>query len=588
MPNRLGVVRAVAAALGRARTEPEVADIVLNAVSIHLGACTASVWLISGDGTEMTLAYERNADPEAIARFARIPIDSDLPGPTIHRSGEPVFVRSRAERDERWPAIAGTPSPSEALAVLPLRADGIGLGVVSFGFPVEREFDSSDCQALATVADQCAIALDRARLYEALRAEADVNHLLARIGALGGVMGWRTAAQQAVTAVVDEFVDSCALYLREAGVVRRTAVASRTYAQAFADLLGRASMPLSAATPVASAVRTGQPVHLPPSGADTDSLESTDPAPPWRFGPVHFGDAWVLPMFDGARAIGAMLFATEPGRAELSREELRVAGEVAARTATVLRSAAEFSRHRATVDALLEVLVPNEPPVIDGLELSACYVPYVEGPNVGGDWWDALVLRDGRVAISVGDVAGHGLGPAAIVGQLRNALRSYLLSGATPGQALAELGALLDWTNPSAHATAAVTVIDPRTGRFEVASAAHPPPLLIEGGRARFLDITSTPPLGITDRGGPWHYGEMAGVLAPHATLHLYTDGLVEGHHRPIDVGLALLADESLRCASDDLQSQCEQLVANLVAVPDDDICLLLARRRPLAESVTG
>jgi serine phosphatase RsbU (regulator of sigma subunit) len=580
VPSRLAVVRAVASALGPARTEDEVASAVLHGVGEHLGAVTASLWLLTPDRSELVLSYERNADPAAVARFARIPMGADLPGPRVVATGEPYFVRSRAERDELWPAVAGTPSPSEALVVLPLAATGESLGVVAFGFPEERHFDDHDRMALLAVADQCATALDRARLYSAARADAEANHLLARVSAAAGGHRWAEIAEEVAAVCTDGFVDTCAVYLREGSIVRRIAGVSRSFPQIMSELVDRFPTPSSSGSANATAIRTNTPIHV--SAIDHAALGAASPAAEYesRARQVQLGDMWMFPLTDGRRTFGSMLMGRREAEA-FSPSELRLAGQVADRTAAMLLSATEFAEQRAAVDALHDVLLPAEVPRVPGFDVAACYVPVSRSPHVGGDWWDALPLPDGRVALVVGDVAGHGTPAVAVMGQLRNAMRARLVAGVGPAAVLAELSALLDWTAPDVHATAVLLTVEPSSGAFSWASAGHPPPLLAEAdGSVHYLDGPPGPPLGVWPRTSPPTYDERSDSLAPGTTVYLYSDGLIEGRQRPVDVGMAALAEAVGSSSSRaPLQVRCEELVASLAELPEDDICLLAACR---------
>jgi serine phosphatase RsbU (regulator of sigma subunit) len=580
--SRLAVVRAVASALGPARTETEVASAVLHGVSEHLGAITASLWLLTPDRSELVLAHERNADPAAVARFARMPMEADLPGPHVVSTGEPFFIGSRAERDERWPAVAGTPSPSQSLVVLPLTATGETLGVVAFGFPDERRFDDHDRMAMLAVADQCAAALDRARLYSAARADAEANDLLARVSAAAGGHRWAAIAEEVAAVCTDGFVDTCAVYLREGSVVRRIAGASRSYPEVMRTLVDRFPTPMSSSAANATAIRTGTPIHV--GRIDHEVLAAASPSGEYRsrVREIRLGDLWMFPLGDGRRTFGSMLFGRREGE-DLTPQELSLAGQVADRTAAMLRSAREFAEHRAAVDALHDVLLPPEVPTVPGFEVAACYVPVSHGPQVGGDWWDVLPLPDGCTAFAVGDVAGHGTAAVAVMGQLRNAMRARLVAGIGPAAVLTELSALLDWTSPDVHATAVVLIVDPATGAATWASAGHPPPLLVEPeGAPRYLDAPPRPPLGVSPQGAPRPYDDCALHLGPGAALYLYSDGLVEGRNRPIDVGMELLAsgvEAQARSPEPSLQVRCEELLASLVELPEDDVCVLAARR---------
>ncbi|HEY7070091.1 MAG TPA: SpoIIE family protein phosphatase [Acidimicrobiales bacterium] len=578
MPSRLVVVREVAAALGTARTEPEVADAVLNAVAEHLGAVTASIWLVQGDA--LVLVHSRNADPIVYERIPRVALDDDAPGTDVIRTGEAHFFSSRAELDTRWPRLADIPSASNSLVVLPLSNTGAVTGVVSFGFDDAREFDDQDRVAFLAIADQCAIALDRAQLYEAARSEAAANELLARVSDTGGGGDWQEIADHISEVCADTFVDSCGITIREGSLVRRVAGASHSYPELTGEDIARFPTPISARTPAATAIRTGHPVHLPAP----DASEHTDLIPKAeyreRVAHVRFGDSWVFPLFDGPDAFGAIGFASAVGE-EMSPEHVALAERVAERASALIRSASEFARHRAAVDALQHVLLPAEVPAIPGWEVGACYVPFTASPTVGGDWWDGLLLPDGRVALTVGDVAGHGVPAVAVMGQLRNAIRSRLVAGLGPAEALAELSSLLDWTDPTAHATAVAVLAEPASGELVWASAGHPPALVTAPGREpRWLDAEAAAPLGALPRDRPHPYRDNHDRLAPGETLYLYSDGLVEGRRRDIDTGLRLFAEAASRDEPGaSVQTRCEQLVAEMVEQVEDDVCLLVAHR---------
>lgn len=582
MPSRLAVVRAVAAALGTARTEHEVGAALLTAVAEQLGAVTASIWLVEGD--DLVLVQSRNASPVTVAAFGRMHLADDLPGAWVVTTGEALFVSSRPELDARWPKLAGMPSASNAMVVLPLANTGAVIGVISFGFGAAREFDEQDRVAFLAIADQCAIALDRAQLYEAARADAAANELLALVSEAGGGSDWRHIARRISEVCTEQFVDSCSIYVGEGVLLRRVAASSRSYPELSANVVDRFPTPVSSPSPIATALRAGHAVRVPaPDGAAHVGALST-PELRDRVAQVRFGDSWLIPLFDGPDTFGVMGFAT-PVDEVMGPEMVVLAERVAERASALIRSASEFARHRAAVDALHHVLLPAEVPDVPGWEVAACYVPFTASPTVGGDWWDGLVLPDGRVALAVGDVAGHGVPAVAVMGQLRNTLRSHLVAGLDPAETLAELSSLLDWTDHDAHATAVAVVADPGTGELVWASAGHPPPLVTSpGGRPRWLDVPAAAPLGVIPRDRPRPYRSYHDHLAPGETLHLYSDGLVEGRRQDIDTGLELLAAAASRDQPGTAaQARCEGLVAELVHEVEDDVCLLVAHR--LAEA---
>jgi serine phosphatase RsbU (regulator of sigma subunit) len=198
-----------------------------------------------------------------------------------------------------------------------------------------------------------------------------------------------------------------------------------------------------------------------------------------------------------------------------------------------------LERERAVVTHLQEALLPGAPPV-PGLDVAVGYLPAGSEATVGGDWYDVIPLDDHRVLLAVGDVAGHGLQAAALMAQLRNALRGAAFAGQSPDDVLGTLGTMLQHTSPDAMATALCGLFDTRQERFSWASAGHPPPVLgLPGEGAQLLDDVPGPPLGMPGAAYALHVSP----LPAGATLVLYTDGLIEDRTRSIDVGLAQLRD---------------------------------------------
>lgn len=189
-------------------------------------------------------------------------------------------------------------------------------------------------------------------------------------------------------------------------------------------------------------------------------------------------------------------------------------------------------------DALLPL--PKQPVRLAGLRVDIAYLPAQAGLNVGGDWFSAIELPDGDALFVVGDVAGHGMGAVAAMALLRFTAKGMIITGSSLTGALSRLNALLLHSHdPHGSATMILARYSPREQRLRWAQAGHPPPLLVRGGRARFLERPFGMLLGATD--AP-RYEEAQIDLAPGDRLLLYTDGLVERPTESIDRGLERLA----------------------------------------------
>ncbi|GEL46020.1 hypothetical protein CHO01_11360 [Cellulomonas hominis] len=255
--------------------------------------------------------------------------------------------------------------------------------------------------------------------------------------------------------------------------------------------------------------------------------------------------------------------------------------ERAAQNAADLRThlvEALFRRGQAEVGAaraLQRTLLPERLPAVPGWSVAARYEPSGTG-QVGGDWYDVLALADGRVALAVGDVTGHGLPAAAAMGQLRNAVRAYLLDAAPPAVVLGRVGALARWTLPGQMATLALAVLDPATGEVEHSSAGHLPPLVVRAdGTAAWERLLGSPLIGLLD-------GEPAAArvtLAPGDALLLLTDGLIERRGESLRVAL----DRTVREVGRPDPARLDEVAARLrdPRSDDDATLVLLARDAP-------
>ena len=262
-------------------------------------------------------------------------------------------------------------------------------------------------------------------------------------------------------------------------------------------------------------------------------------------------------------------------------EEGRYAGYVGSATDIHERKTMEerlrevYESERRVAEMLQRSLLPERLPRIDGLEIAARYLPAVKGSQVGGDWYDAIELDDGRVAVVVGDVVGHGLRAAAAMGQLRNACRAYALVDDSPSGVVARLNRLVAGEE-DVMATLLYLVLDRETGQVVFTSAGHPPPLVLEPGGPRFLEGGRSVPVGASGAGA---FRQSETTVAPGSTLVLYTDGLVERRDVPLDDRLAQLA-AAARAAGGELEELCDQLLSGVLGPiePSDDVALLAVR----------
>lgn len=275
------------------------------------------------------------------------------------------------------------------------------------------------------------------------------------------------------------------------------------------------------------------------------------------------------------------LFLGHPEPAVFDARSERLVVGLAAQASVAMDNARLYRQQRETAVELQRSLLPDQLPDIEGLDLAFRYLPGAQGTQVGGDWVDVIRLSGGRVAFVIGDVMGRGLQAAAVMGQLRTAVRAYSVIGLPPEQVLANLDTLVGEMPGNHIATCLYAVYDPAHERLTVSSAGHPPLLLVHpDGVSEFVGEEPGTPLGV-----PFRVPHGLDLTVPAgATLVFYTDGLVERRESSLTEGLARLhravvaglGGEALDVVCDKLLDSC----LDQQATPDD-VALLVARVTP-------
>jgi len=237
------------------------------------------------------------------------------------------------------------------------------------------------------------------------------------------------------------------------------------------------------------------------------------------------------------------------------------------------------AREREVALALQEAMLPA-PRQVGHHHAAVRYRPAVGALNVCGDWYDVVDLVGGnRIGVAVGDVVGHGLAAAGVMGQLRSALSAASRVAAGPGEGLNLLGRYAHVVDGAEAATAVTTFIDFDAHTITYSSAGHPPPVLVHAdGRVEFLDRATDPPLDA--RPDPFPRPQASATYGEGATLVLYTDGLIERRHEDIDTGLSRLADSLGRHRTEDPERLADSVLLELLPPggATDDTALVIVR----------
>ena len=244
---------------------------------------------------------------------------------------------------------------------------------------------------------------------------------------------------------------------------------------------------------------------------------------------------------------------------------------------------AKEAEEREIAIGLQRALLPGALVVPAGVSVAARYEAASAALEVGGDWYDVFSLGDGRVALTVGDVVGHGVAAAAAMGQLRTALAALARYTDSPGELLTRLDAFVATSGTTDFATVCYGVLDPSTGVFEYASAGHPPILLVSpGGQTRWLDQAQSPPLcGDAERQRP----QARLTIEPGSLLVFYSDGLIERRGELLSDRLDRLESLGPSLVGLSTVDVCDRLVVALEVETSrqDDVAVLAVQFNPLA-----
>jgi PAS domain S-box-containing protein len=578
-------------------------------------------------------AVDLQTTPDDARRAAAVHRDPKL-GPLVHdlgprppgtpggavaeralRTGEPVHLADLgdddyvdwAEGDERLLSAART-LRTRALVVAPLRARGRVLGALTLGHveTSNRGFDDEDLGLARTLAARAALAVDNSLLFEAESTQRRRADALAAAGTALAATG--LASDEAVAVLLERVVPSLGPVAFVHADERSSPALRRPDAAAGLQLVGtRIDEALDPGT--ASAVALAAPLW--PTSADAPGPGAAAAGATPGLGVVDdsllgllteeqrravepLRGAWFVSLPLTVRAVTfGTLTVVRPDGSPFAGDEVRFLGELGHRAALTLDNARLYESERYVALELQRSLLPARLPRLAELDVAGRYLAGAAGSEVGGDWYDVIPLPGGRVAVAVGDVMGRGVRAAAVMGQLRAALRSYAVEGLEPGDVLEHLAAFTQVLEGEHLVTCLVGVHDAAAGTVTFASAGHPPPLRLgEDGSVGYVDVEPGLPLGVPaalgiDGPARLAYAECTVKAAPGSTLMLFTDGLVEEREVPVAAGLDRLAAAFDGVVPATAEEACELALRGMGrdSSHDDDTAVLALRVTDLADA---
>ncbi|WP_235882195.1 SpoIIE family protein phosphatase [Streptomyces apricus] len=395
---------------------------------------------------------------------------------------------------------------------------------------------------------------------------------ISQVLSLAGSLTEAVGVQDVVQLVADEIVPAVGgqgLVMLGSGAGRLHVLGQRGYPDP-RELERFDGMSLAEHTPGTHALRTGVPAFF-ASQRDLARLY-----PDQR--PAGGMAAWAyLPLIASGRPIGTWVMAyTAPH--PFPADERAVLVSISGLVAQALDRARLYDAKHRLAHGLQAALLPPSLPSLPGIEAAARYLPATRGMEIGGDFYDLVPLRGGEAAAVIGDVQGHNVTAAGLMGQIRTAVRAYTTVGQPPGEVMRSTNRLLIDLGAELFASCVYLRLDPARGQVVMARAGHPPPLLrTPDGTVRVLDLAGGPLLGI-DPDAVYPTTEVA--LPPGSLLALYTDGLVESPGVDIDDALAGCADRLAETGDAPLDEVADTLVHYSGTAEErvDDVALLLLR----------
>ncbi|TDC22367.1 PAS domain-containing protein [Streptomyces sp. 8K308] len=421
-------------------------------------------------------------------------------------------------------------------------------------------------------------------------------------GRIGSSLDLARTIQEVSQAVVPRFTDVAGTYLREQVVAgegfpegppdtstmwHRVAVEHNDEPGRWDDVVPVGeSMPFPANTPFFQCMITGEPVLVPRITEQMGDMiasqfEKRDIRPL-----INHRSMLVVPLKARQVVLGFLILLRHRERAEFNDMDRVTGAELAARAGLVLDNARMYTYQENVADTLQDSMLPRIEPRMAGCDTATRYLPGTRLGRVGGDWFDTIRLPGCRTALVVGDVMGHGLNSAAMMGQLRTAVQTMAALDTDPAQLLRSLDDLAQRLGDHYLATCLYAVYDPVRSELRIANAGHIPPVLVRAadGSSELLDLPTGAPIGV----GQIAFTTVTVSVGPGDRLVMCTDGLVEVRGQDIGAGLAALCESAAHPAAS-MDAACDTIIRALAAAtaPDDrkdDVALLMARLNGIAE----
>lgn len=578
LADRLARLARATSELADAHTIERVSETIVTHGAEAVGATVASMTLLAEDAQTVRLVGLSGGLVGDEQTWSTFPLSARLPLTEAMRLETRLVTRGREAIAERFPDMPSR--GTETIVALPLTAPTGGvLGAIGLSFHEPRKLEDAELEFLDILASACAQSITRiAAQREAARQRAKLEFLAEAAGELASSLDYEVTLANVARLAVPTFADWCAIDVVDDGRLRRLAVAhvDPDKVQLAHELAERYPADPDAPRGAWQVMRTGRSELIPVITDEMLAAAAVDEEHAAIARALHLRSAVTVPLVARGRVLGVMTWVAAESERHFTDDDLALAEEVAQRAAVSLDNSELHSQTLAAAVQLQRAVLPEALPEPAGWELGHHYSP-AGRTEVGGDFYDAIVLEDGRLVMFIGDVMGRGVGAAAAMAQVRAAVRAYAVLDPSPRAVLSHLDLMFEHYGSEQLVTLLYMVMDPPSGTLRLGNAGHPPPVVLRAdGTAHTLPDADGPPLGV----GPQDRDEVAVELRVADTVIAFTDGLIERRGEDITEGQDRVTSAARALAGHPLA----QVVCGLAQrVPDpsrdDDVAIVAARR---------
>ncbi len=576
--DRLARLARVTAELVMADNVEAVTKIVVSHSADAVGATMASLTLREGEDRLRLVGLRGGREGDA-ERWASYPVDVPTPTSDAIRSRERLVLTGQAAIAERYPDLDIAALGERSIVCLPLHVSTRTIGAIGLSFPGSRTMDATEIEFFEILADTCAQALDRIDAKdEVAKQTAKLVFLADASTELASSLDYQATLQKVARLAVPTFADWCAIDVVEDGRLHRLAVehVDPTKVQLALELEERYPANPDAPNGAWNVMRTGRSELIPEVTDEMLVAAAVDEEHLRLARDLQLRSALTVPLVARGKVLGVITWvAAESGRLYGS-DDLALAEDLAKRAAIAIDNAELHSETLEAAVRLQHAVLPETIPPVDGWEIANHYSP-AGRTEVGGDFYDAIPLADGRLVLFVGDVMGRGVAAAAAMAHMRAAVRAYTAVDPTPAVVMRNLDLMFAQYPTEQLVTLAYMLIDPERDELLVANAGHPAPVILrgDGSTEQLPSANGTPLATVPQRGEPVAVPFLAGD-----TVLVFTDGLIERRDEDIDQGQERVLGVLPTLVRPDLGAALDEVV-NLLRDPsrDDDVAAVAARR---------